>query len=249
MGFVAKRLPRMQGQYFYRSWAGWTTIFGRVQIFPERAAPTRIWHPRNIMRGVYCPPSWRPPATQVSLHAPSHVAVHALQNNSTFCINPASTITMFGTSVMPTTYSDSSQDNPMKFEIPRSSTHWFMSLLDTLVPGRLWAKYILLHIMPKFGEFFISRVQKFNKEFSKNVYFQVCTKSILGNKDVIPNWNRPGRIGSRNHTLFVVVEDMLQGSEDPTRYIQKNQILEFVQNCCVFWGEIVPICSLAAYCG
>ena len=175
--------------------------------------------PRNFVWGIYCPPSWRPPATRVSFHAPSHVAVHvkALQNISTFCINPTSTITMFGTSIMPTTYSDSSQDNPKKFEIPWSSTHWFMSLLDTVVPGRLWSKFIVLHIMPKFGEFFISRVQKFNKEFLKNVCFQVCTKSIFENKDVIPNWNRPGRIGSRNHTLFVVVEDMLQGWEDPTR--------------------------------
>lgn len=83
--------------------------------------------------------SWRPPATRVSCRHPSHVAVHfkALQNNSTFCVNPTSTITMFGTSVMPTAYSDSSKDNPMKFEFPRSSTHWFMSLLNTLVPGRL----------------------------------------------------------------------------------------------------------------
>ena len=35
MGFVVKWFSKMQGQCFFRSWAGWAAVFGRVQKFRE----------------------------------------------------------------------------------------------------------------------------------------------------------------------------------------------------------------------
>ena len=133
------------------------------------------------------------------MHAPLHVAlrVKAWLNTSTFCINPTSTITMFWTCVTPTIYSNSSKDNPMKFDFPRSSTRW---VCHFWLPSSYLGGFdgsILLHIMSAFRY-----------------------------RYVILNWNRPGRIGSVLHQSnphpFFVVEDMLQGSEDPTCYISKE---------------------------
>jgi hypothetical protein len=52
MGFVVKRPSNMQGQCFFQSWAGLTSVFGWVQKNPGRGpkfcgrvAPARIWHP------------------------------------------------------------------------------------------------------------------------------------------------------------------------------------------------------------
>jgi hypothetical protein len=54
MGFVIKRLSRMQGQWFFRSWAGHATIFGQVQNFPARQG-------QELSREVYPRPNLTPP--------------------------------------------------------------------------------------------------------------------------------------------------------------------------------------------
>ena len=41
-----------KGNIFFWSWAGRVTVFGRVQKFPWRAAPARIWRPHSSYGGL-----------------------------------------------------------------------------------------------------------------------------------------------------------------------------------------------------
>ena len=52
MGFVVKQPSRMQGQYFFRSWAGQATCFGQVQIFLWRATQSGS-NTSKVCKGVF----------------------------------------------------------------------------------------------------------------------------------------------------------------------------------------------------
>jgi hypothetical protein len=49
MEFVVKRPSRMQGQCFFRSWAGHATIFGQVQKKPDETIFLREGCPRPYL--------------------------------------------------------------------------------------------------------------------------------------------------------------------------------------------------------
>ena len=56
MGFVIKQPSRMQeckDNVFFRSWAGWAIVFGRVQKISLEGCPTPDLTPLKVREGVF----------------------------------------------------------------------------------------------------------------------------------------------------------------------------------------------------